>query len=66
MVFGIQLRIYFGLYSAGERLSQEQAVRRAKVNALPAHAFGRLQSASDERLSAMMLSILDNIFESEL
>ena len=39
---------------------------QAKVNALPAHAFGRLQSASGEELSALMPSILDKAFKGEL
>jgi hypothetical protein len=38
----------------------------AKVNALPAHAFGRLQSASGEELSALIPSILDKAFKGEL
>jgi hypothetical protein len=41
-----------GLYPDGH-------LRQAKVNALPAHAFGRLQSAP-------MLSILENAFKGEL
>jgi hypothetical protein len=50
---------------------------RAKDNALPAHAFGRLQSASGEELSpplhfgdasrsALMPSVLDRGFKGEL
>jgi hypothetical protein len=50
---------------------------QAKVNALPAHGFGRLQSASGEELSppfhfgdapqsALMPSILDKAFKGEL
>jgi hypothetical protein len=50
---------------------------QAKVNALPAHAFGRLQSASGEELfppfhfgdasqSALMPSVLDRAFRGEL
>ena len=38
----------------------------AKVNVLPARAFGRLQSASGEELSALMPSILDKAFKGEL
>jgi hypothetical protein len=40
--------------------------RQVKVNALPAHAFGRLQSASGEELPALMPSILDEVFRGEL
>ena len=39
---------------------------QAKVNALPAHGFGRLQSKSGEELSALMPSILDKEFKGEL
>jgi len=38
----------------------------AKINALPAHAFGWLQSASGEELSALMPSVLDRAFKGEL
>lgn len=38
----------------------------AKVNALPAHAFGRLQSAGGEELSTLMASVLDKAFKGEL
>ena len=30
----------------------------AKVNALPAHAFGRLQSETQEKLDALLPSVL--------
>ena len=39
---------------------------QAKVNALPAHAFGRLQVKGGEELSALMASILDKAFKGEL
>lgn len=38
----------------------------AKVNALPAHAFGRLQSQSQEELDALLPSILDKAFKGRL
>jgi hypothetical protein len=38
----------------------------AKVNALPARALRRFQSASGEELSALMPSILDQAFKGEL
>ncbi|MEW6029543.1 MAG: hypothetical protein ACOYZ8_09845 [Chloroflexota bacterium] len=39
---------------------------QAKVTALPAHAFGRLQSQSQEELDALLPSILDKAFKGEL
>jgi len=52
-----------------------RVIREPKVNALPAHAFGRLQSASGEELSpslrfgdasALLPIILDKAFKGEL
>jgi hypothetical protein len=37
-----------------------------KVNALPVHALGRLQSQSQEELDALLPSILDKAFKGEL
>ena len=37
-----------------------------EVNALPAHAFGRLQSQSQEELDALLPSVLDKAFKGEL
>ena len=41
-------------------------LRQAKVNALPAHALGRLQSQSQEELDALLPSVLDRAFKGEL
>jgi len=42
------------------------ASRQAKVNALPAHAFGRLQSHTRAELEALIPSILEKGFKGEL
>jgi hypothetical protein len=51
-----------GLYPGGH-------LRQAKVNALPAHAFGRLQAKGGEELRqsrTLAPSILDKAFKGEL
>ncbi|MCL4275729.1 MAG: hypothetical protein QY328_10930 [Anaerolineales bacterium] len=39
---------------------------QAKVNALPAHAFGRLQSQMQDEMDALLPSVLDRVFRGEL
>ena len=41
-------------------------LRRAKVNALPARAFGRLQAQTQEELGALLPSVLDRAFKGVL
>lgn len=39
---------------------------KARLVSLPAHAFGRLQSQSQEELDALLPSVLDRAFKGEL
>ena len=41
-------------------------LRHARLVALPAHAFGRLQSETQEELDALLPIILDKAFKGEL
>lgn len=46
--------------------SNASRVWQVKVNVLPAHALGRLQSQSQEELDALLPSMLDRVFRREL
>ena len=39
---------------------------QAQLASLPAHAFGRLQSQTQEELDALLPSVLDRAFKGEL